>query len=95
MSVLEMKEPLGFGVRESEPPTDASYKALKKSLLDDPSIVSYLVELYFPWCQLRNGIVIFTEIGPDELEDVHNPPPGAKGPFTISGNHRYQLTLTI
>lgn len=47
MSVLEMKEPLGFGVREAEPPTDASYKALKKSILDDPHIVSALVELNF------------------------------------------------
>lgn len=88
MSVLEMKEPLGFGVREAEPPTDASYKALKKSILDDPTIVSYWAELHFLWYQLRNGIVIFTEIDPDELEDVHHPPPHAQGPFTISGNHR-------
>ena len=42
MSVTEMKEPLGFGVRESEPPTDESYKALKKSILDDPTVVRFL-----------------------------------------------------
>src|SRR6185437_222208 len=34
------------------------------------------------------GAVMFAGISRDELQDPHNPPPHAQGPFTISANNR-------
>src|SRR6185437_11424105 len=35
------------------------------------------------------GAVMFAGISRDELQDPHNPPPHAQGPFTISANNRF------
>ena len=43
----EMKPPVGFGVRESEPPTDAGYLHLKKSILDQPVVVYINIFIFF------------------------------------------------
>ena len=46
----EMKPPVGFGVRESEPPTDAGYLHLKKSILDQPVVVCITIFICFLFC---------------------------------------------
>src|SRR6185437_14865665 len=35
------------------------------------------------------GAVMFAGISRDELQDPHNPPPHAEGPFTIAANNRF------
>ena len=60
--MTEMKEPLGFGVREAEPPTDASYKALKKSILDDPTVV----------CHISLSYLVLKILDPERYCDIHH-----------------------
>lgn len=40
-------------------------------------------------------MVIFTGIRAKDLEDPHMPPEGVEGPYTVSGNNRFDSQSTL